>query len=523
MRGKTLPRLGSPPIDEIDQPGETCPVTAAFMVLRDMTELKYRQQLDESDFASKAKARCCPGERLSPLRLAEALNAEPALKLKDSSNDRLFQIQLSIRSISTFSELQGLVRRWPGTACALAAVAMGKPGRNVQLVAVFREAYSDSDALVARVRAKSVGRMGPLHEFTEDSFHGAVVLEPIIDRVLKYEAESSRMLDLQVPSVSLDFERRSQSSGVLSEAAQLASRTCKALADISVGVADNEQAQRGAAASCVLAAELMACHSSVLAVQISGCKAIGGLIHVSAPSLPLRQASVVIEAVMAAMRRHPGNPEVQEAACAAVTEAAASSPEFQGAAATNGAVDEIVAAMRRFPGLPEFQAAACGALAGLAANHPMNQSAVAASRGIEAIAAGMERFPEHGGLQAMACGALGNLAANHLNNQATVAANGGIRLVLDTLRRHSGTPSVLTAALGALWCVVKRHKENLAVATQLGATELAVTVVQKHPGDNALRCMASGALQVLVPGLSGALLGTSAPSSARPMEPASPD
>eukprot|EP00930_Biecheleria_cincta_P039096 TRINITY_DN26899_c0_g1_i1.p1 TRINITY_DN26899_c0_g1~~TRINITY_DN26899_c0_g1_i1.p1 ORF type:complete len:634 (+),score=113.29 TRINITY_DN26899_c0_g1_i1:146-2047(+) len=517
LRGAGTPkRLGSPPAEDIDKPGETCPVGTAFIVLQEMLALKYGIQLDEHDFTCKAKARCTPEERLSALRFVEALNAEPALKVKDACCQRLIQLRFATTIVTTFAELQGFMRRWPGTACAIAAASLGgASGRTAQLVAPYREAYGGTGGIVAKTRAKSYGQVGPLFTLTEETFHGAVVLEPVIEYVLKYQSETAVMLELQVPSESDEF--RSVSTGGNAEA-ELASRFCSAMADLTSTTGDLEGR---ATASCLLAKELMCRHPKASMVQQAACRALGNLLPLCRRSLPAQHTSAALESVLAAMRRHSKTCEVLEAACSTVASATASWPDLQAVAATNGATEEIISAMRRFPDRAELQAMACGALAGLAANHPMNQSTVTGRRGIEVILAAMDRFGEHAGLQTMACGAFGNLSANHANNQAAIGAAGGLQRVVTAMNTHCRDPAVLTSAMGALWCLVKRHPENLSLAGKLKAAEIAASAVQQHPGDAALRSMATGALQCLVPGLAEAMAGasaavSSAPPSARP-------
>lgn len=505
LRMGTPKRLGSPPAEDVDQPGETCPVGTAFIVLQEMLALKYGIQLDEHDFTCKAKARCTPEERLSALRFVQALNAEPALKVKDASCQRLIQLRFVQTIVTTFAELQGVMRRWPGTACALAAASLGgASGRSAQLVAPYRESYGGTGGIVAKTRAKSYGQVGPLFTLTEESFHGAVVLEPVIEYVLKYQSETAVMVELQVPAESEEF--RSVSAAVDAEA-QLASRFCGAMADLTSSTGDLEDR---ATSSCLLAKELMCRHPKASEVQQAACRALGNLLPLCRRTLPTHHTSAALESVLAAMRRHSKTCEVLEAACSTVAGATASWPDLQAVAATNGAMEEIISAMRRFPDSAELQAMACGALAGLAANHPMNQSAVAGLRGIEVILAAMDRFGEHAGLQTMACGAFGNLSANHANNQAAIGAAGGLQRIVTAMKTHSGNPAVLASAMGALWCLVKRHPENLALAGKLKAAEFLASAVQQHPGDGALRSMATGALQCLVPGLAEAMAGASA-------------
>jgi len=444
-------------------------------------------QLDEFDFVSKAKARCTAQERCDPRRLCEALNAEPALKVKDASNERLIQLHLRLTTVASYAELQGFIRRWPGTACAVAAVGLGGADRNVQFAAVFREAYGDSDVLVAKTRAKAYGGVGPLHMFAAADFHGAVVLEPVIEHVLKYEPEANVMIELKSPPQCQEFEK---SAVAFDAEAALSSRAlCAAAALAPRG--------DGPSASCLLAKELMVRHPTASDIQTAGCRVLGSWLRGCQSSFSDYQAFGTVEAIAAAMRRHSANARLQEAAASALS-SAASWPAMQAAATNNGATEEIVSAMRRFPTDPELLAAACSGLAGLAANHPLNQSALLGCRSIEVIVSAMDAFVHHARLQTMACGALGNLAANSPNNQAAIASRGGLQRVVNVLKHHQLNPV-------AVWCLMKQHLANTEMAAQLGVAELSAAALQRHPDERGVRSMASCVLQSLVPGLSEAL------------------
>lgn len=493
---------------EIEHPWETCPFQTLFVVVQDMLALKYGVQLDEFDFVNKAKARCGPGSELQPRKLAHAMNVEPALKVKDASNERLLQLRLDVTSMGSFVELQNALRRWPGTACALAAVGLAGIGRNVQLVAAYREAYGTKDALVARTRPKSNGGVGPLHTFKAETFTTAVLIEPVIEHLLKYQPEPSVMLELQVPEESVDFG----SSAFESEASvALAERFCGVLAGLAPASTDC-----GATASCLLAKELMCRHQKVADMQIAGCKVLSNWLGHCQQRLSTQQCCATMEAITAAMRRHSSNAAVQEAGAAAMG-SAAGWPELQAAAATNGAVEEVVGAMRKFEGDSELLASGCGALTGLSANHPLNQSSIMACRSIEVIVDAMRRFSKHARLQTMGFGALGNLAANHPNNQAAIAQASGLQRVKAALQQHQNRPAVLTAALAALWCLLRNHSANTEAAAELSLAEMAMLALRRHPDDRRLKAVASGALQCLVPGLSEALAvqAGSSPSTVR--------
>mmetsp|Transcript_25877 Transcript_25877/g.74169 ORF Transcript_25877/g.74169 Transcript_25877/m.74169 type:complete len:526 (-) Transcript_25877:239-1816(-) len=503
MRLRTPTRVGSPP-EEVAGPEDTCPLGAVCTVVQDVLSLKYGTQLDEADFLGKARVRCDPGARLLPERLVDALNEEPALRVKDVGNERLLQLQLRATPVSTFGELVGLVRRWPGTACAVASVGVG--GRKAQLVSPCREAYGNAGALVARTWMKSTGRLGPLHTFSEDSFNGAVLLDPVIVRVLKYESEPNRMLDLHIPPVSTEYDcaHKNQASEVA-----LATSVCSLLADMVPRPGGGDAAARG----CALVADFMARHAGEAALQAAACHALRTLAAGCGAAGLLGEAQLAVETVIAAMRRHSAEPDVQEAACAVLAGVTACCAELQSITFTNGGLEQVVGSMRQFPDEVELQTWACGALASLAANHPMNQSAMTGSRAIDSVVAAMERHPSNAQLQTMACGALGNMAANNQNNQAAIAATGGLQLIVAAMREHLESVPVQLSAIGALWCLAKGNPEGQAAVARVGGAELTVSALERHNGDCSLRAMASGALQIFVPGLEGAMGAASARST----------
>mmetsp|Transcript_21478 Transcript_21478/g.39000 ORF Transcript_21478/g.39000 Transcript_21478/m.39000 type:complete len:462 (-) Transcript_21478:45-1430(-) len=378
--------------------------------------------------------------------------------------------------------------------------ARSRPDRHPQLVAAYREAYGDNSALVGKTKARATGRVGPLLTFNKDGFHGAVVLDPVIVRVLRYESGDNRMLELKVPPILPEFEQEHQSNA---DATGLVVRTCNVLAEMAPAPSD-AKAEAAAVAGVTLVSELMIQHMGDAAVQAASCRALGGLLPACSGVLQLSQARECIEMVTAAMRQHPLLPNVQEVACLAL--ASLQRPDLQSIASTNGAIEQVVGAMASFPDVPSLQRWACGALASLAANHPANQSAVAAARGVEAIASAMKDQPDLTVLQITACGALGNLAANHPNNQSAVAASGAIELVCSAMEQHSDSVALQQSAIAALWCLIKGHPENQALVIRLGGRDRIIWAVQRHAARvPSLRAMAAGALKVLIPDLSAAM------------------
>jgi len=505
MRAGTPRRLGGAQ-EEVAEPGETCPLGAACVVIQDMLALKYGVQIDEADFMTKARARCDPADRSSPARLAAALNTEPALRIKDEANDRLLQLELQVAVVTSFAELRAHVRRFPGSACAVAAVAESGT-RRPQVVAVYREAYGETASLVAKTRSQLYGGVAPLMDFREDGFRGAVVLDPVLVRVLKYESQPNMMLDLQVPALSSEYRRGAE--GGNDAEADIATRACTALSELAPAPGEMWLRPGGAEAACAFCVGLMSQQLANRSLQVAACRALAGLLP--AVTVDASEGQAAVELLAAAMRRHSQCPDVLEAACWALAGSMAMRQDLQAVASSNGASEEVVASMRRFLGagseVEDLQTWACGALASLSASNPTQQAAIAGSRGIDAILTAMRLHVDNVRLQHMACGALSNLAANNLNNQAAIAAGGGIDVILQAMQSHPDETTVLQSAIAALWCLVKNNPEHRTLVTRARGVEYIVNAVQSHPYDAELKAMASGALQVLVPGLGEALAG----------------
>lgn len=471
-----LPRLGSPSLTELS----SRVVGATLDVVRDLLAVKYGQTIDDADFLSKAAARCDLQERVTATALLEALNSEPALKLKDAANERLLQMRFDCHVVETFEELQNEVAKRLGTACAVAEVASDRPALRGHPVAVFRKTYSQDAGLTGR-STWDVAR--PLRHFDVKSFQGAVLIDPVLLAV-----HDLKMVELQMPSITDEYAIAELPEIQQSE---VAAQTCLVLAGITSGV-QGAKRQEAAKRACNLACGFMAQHPSDLAVQESACQVLGNLASEAGPSL-ISAASQVTKI----MRKHSSSAEVQEAACKALAGIASGGSASQASITSSGGIEQIVAAMKRHPDSAGVQTWASGALAGLVINHPANQSAVMAAKGMELIGAAMKRHASIARLQAMACGALGNLASNHRNNQVAVVSCGGIALITAAMREHSEVAEVQQSACGTLWCIVAKHPGNQSAVAANGGIELIADAMKKHQGNSGVQVMVRGALRSL--------------------------
>lgn len=472
-----LARVGSPSPIELS----SRVVRATLDVVKDLLAVKYEQAIDDADFLSKAAARCDMQEKLTASKLLEALNTEPALKLKDAANGCLLQVRFDFRVVDSFSELQNEISKMPGTACAVAELASDRPVLRTNPVAVFRKAYSQADALMGR---STWDVTKPLRNFSAHDLQGAVVIDPIVQRV-----QNLKMLELQVPVVTEEYAN--EELGMKNEQSMLAAQTCLALAGLSSG-AQGTKRQEAAKRACNLACELMARYPSDLAVQESACQVLGNVAAEAGPSL-----GSVASQVTTTMRRHIDSVEVEEAACKALAGLASGGSGCQGAITSSGGIEQIISAMRRHPDSAGVQTFACGALAALVINHPANQSAVMAAKGMELIGAAMQKHLSVARLQAMACGALGNLVSNHRNNQAAIVCSGAIGLIIAAMREHLQVAEVQQSACGTLWCIANKHPGNQSAIAANGGIQLIVAAMNEHKGNSGVQVLVRGALRSL--------------------------
>jgi hypothetical protein len=175
-------------------------------------------------------------------------------------------------------------------------------------------------------------------------------------------------------------------------------RCCRQLGQLEYGPDSNQDVVGELGGAEILVATLQA-HPYVEAVQGSGCYALGWLVE----SHPANQAAAVaaggIEAVVAAMRAHPGAEVAQYQGCDALAylvcyhpTATAAHPANQTAVAAAGGIEAVVKALRAHPGSEKVQEMGCDALCCLVHDHPVNTATAIAAGAIGLAEATRGRF-----------------------------------------------------------------------------------------------------------------------------------
>jgi hypothetical protein len=174
---------------------------------------------------------------------------------------------------------------------------------------------------------------------------------------------------------------------------------CHALASL-VGCHLANQTAAVAAAGIEAVVAAMRAHPGSESVLEGGCDALSELVtnghHANQTAAA---AAGAVEALVAALQAHPGSQMVQRSGCEALAylvcyhpTATAAHPANQTAVAAAGGIEAVVAALRAHPGSEEVQEMGCYALRWLVHGHPVNTATAVAAGAIGLAEATRGRF-----------------------------------------------------------------------------------------------------------------------------------
>jgi hypothetical protein len=169
------------------------------------------------------------------------------------------------------------------------------------------------------------------------------------------------------------------------------------------------------------------------ALQTHGCDALALLLR-AASAASVTSGADGVAAVLAAMRAHPDDAEVQSAACHALIELGTLDATNCATAGATGGVAAVVAAMTRHSTDPFVVQRACNALGNLARHHRQNAVTAVKSGAVTASLAAMRDFSTDMQVQLDGCYALchifdkaGTLGGAHADGAATDATVAAMR------------------------------------------------------------------------------------------------
>lgn len=188
----------------------------------------------------------------------------------------------------------------------------------------------------------------------------------------------------------------------------------------------------------------------IAVVQVQGCRGMSVLGEKDETREQIL-AKGGLDAVLAALRAHPSEAEVQAAGCTAIGNFALG--EGEATVRASGALAQVLEAMAALPAEAELQAKACRAL-GNCAFSPEGEADVLAKGGVAAVLAAMRAHPSDAAVQEEGCDALCNLPSA----KAAILAGGGLAVVTASLS------SAATATTSADECVAWLNEPDEAAA-----------------------------------------------------------
>ena len=246
-------------------------------------------------------------------------------------------------------------------------------------------------------------------------------------------------------------------------------------------------------------------------VQEKACVALGSLVLDVEHRARVARAGG-IDAVVAAMREHPGSEALQERACCALAHLSDGDPRGCAAIARAGGLVAVAEAMRAFGSVAALQRWACavfahtldaaedaaGAQLGLEPVEAGGRQAIVDAGGVGLLLTALKTLPKDGAVQRECCAALAALAQHTSAARAVMVSRGAVDAALASIRKHLAQPGVVAEAcllLGTLTAGDADVKRALVDAEAVGTICLALS---EHPSDPWLQTQGLTVLWVLM-------------------------
>jgi len=209
-------------------------------------------------------------------------------------------------------------------------------------------------------------------------------------------------------------------------------------------------------------------------------------------------------ALVAAMRRHAGNEEVQDLACDVLSTMVINSVEKVTRARNAGAIEAIVAAMRAHADSARLQVHACMVLCAhvlvSGALCEVNLDRARSAGALEAAVAAMRRHMGDKEVLTSVCPLLGFLTKSNEENRTMAAKAGAIEALVETMRVHPKSSQVQLHACGCLYFINIDNAENVSRAKSEGVKEAVKAALMAHSGDELFKAQATAlAIQICDP------------------------
>eukprot|EP00960_Hanusia_phi_P077549 768710-Hanusia_phi.AAC.1 len=155
-------------------------------------------------------------------------------------------------------------------------------------------------------------------------------------------------------------------------------------------------------------------------------------------------------------------------------------------------VESIAGAMRKFPGDEQLQLTACDALAYLTKQQHKNGITLASEGGIEVLCDVMRRFLSNHTILEVACMILYNIAQIALKYCTSIVQQGAVELVLEGMERHPERLRLQERSCLVLWSLARYATIKRSMDSEASINKLAVLLCKQSPGATLLEyvCMA---------------------------------
>ena len=194
-------------------------------------------------------------------------------------------------------------------------------------------------------------------------------------------------------------------------------------------------------------------------------------------SIPQYETTKNFAQLVAAMRAHASNADVQHRGCGALWNMTVNA-DNKVKAGSAGAIEAVVASMCAHTSNAVVQHQGCGALWNMTVNAD-NQAKAGNAGAIEAVVAGMRAHTGNADVQHRGCGALLTMPVN-ADNRVKAGSAGAIEAVVAGMRAHTSNKDVQQNGCWALDNMTWENA-NLDRARRAGAVEAANAAMKAHP------------------------------------------
>jgi hypothetical protein len=225
---------------------------------------------------------------------------------------------------------------------------------------------------------------------------------------------------------------------------------------------------------------LLTTHSSNDAVLAGALHALGGILtHFADDAAPELLRCRGTEAALTVLATHGKDPDVVEAACAALGSmglSRLSKPAFF----SGGGLVALNRVIESHADSPGVVAAACYALSKIARGSADAQTAVGSAGSVSLVLALLSSHGADRIIVSAACCMLRDATDSHAGNRAILTSSAGVPRICAAIVAHMSDGRVLECAVGALRAVITGSIECVAMAVRAGAIPALVDCLEEH-------------------------------------------